>query len=169
MDIVQWCFLEYYGFSKEDVMSFKNFVQKQGRGGPPDIFLGFKEYGLINKVYVGYSKNYNKEYTEFYNNLVNEEDKQIIVFDNQVKAVYKLKKLISSDIPVIVLINYGSNYDVAIGYDQEYVYLNDSHDIGGANVSKAWDTFLDEWTSEESGAPGKIGFPGNYGMIWLEK
>ena len=161
--------LEYYGFDKEKVMAFRNFVKNKGRGGPLDIFIGFKEYGLIDKIRVGYSKDYNQEYAGFYKSLVDEEKRQIVVFDSQKQAISKLKRLISSDIPVIVLINYGSNYDVAIGYDQEYIYLNDPHDIGGPNVKKSWSNFLTEWVvSEESGRPNTIGFPGDYGMIWLE-
>ncbi len=161
--------LEHYGFTKDEVKSFRDFIQEQGRGGPPDAFMGFEKLGLRDKVHIGYSSDYSADFAQVYKTFVNNKNNQIHIFDSQETASQKLKELISSDIPTIVLINNGTDYDVAIGYDNDYVYLNDPHDKGGAYVKISWDKFLVEWNSEEAGAPGEIAFPGNWGMIWLEK
>jgi len=162
--------LEHYGFSKKEVRDFRDFVREKGRGGPPDVFVGFEKLGLMNKVHLGYSQNYNQDFAAFYKSFVGEEDEQITIFENQEAAVAKLKQLISSGTPVMVIINYGTDYDVAIGYDENHVYLNDPHDKGGPNVKKAWNEFRSEWViSEESTTPGTLGFPGDWGVVWLEK
>ncbi len=162
--------LQHYGFSEDEVIQFRNLVQKEGRGGPPDIFLGFENLGLLDKVHIAYSKNYNPEYAQIYKTFVNNETAQIHVLDTQNSASRMLKQLIAQNTPVIVLINNGTDYDVAIGYDKDYVYLNDPHDKAeGPDTSISWNKFLTEWNTEQAGAPGMLAFPGDWGMIWLEK
>lgn len=161
--------LEHYGFLKEKVIEFRDLIQKEGRGGPPDVFLGFQELGIADKVHIGYSQGFNPEHAQIYKTFVEDETTQTHILASQDNAKETLKDLISSNTPVMVLINNGTDYDVAIGYNSDYVYLNDPHDKGGANVKLTWTNFLSQWNSEEAGAPGRLAFPGDWGMIWLEK
>ena len=59
-------------------------AMKSGLGGPPDMFMGFSEFGLIDKVRIAYSKDYIKEFADFYNQriLVRPEE-QVILLDGQ--------------------------------------------------------------------------------------
>ena len=169
------------GFSQEQVQNAKAAIKDQGRGGPPDMFIGFRQYGLVGNVRIAYSKDYVKEYANFYDNqlLVNPEE-QTILFNNQNEAFSYLKILISSDVLVMIVVHNGNHFVIATGYDEDYVYTNDpgwdngyDYKIDSAPELKqrriAIDDFLKEWSisAQEEEIKGMIGFPGDYGMIWL--
>lgn len=170
---------KYAGLTEQEVQEFKTAI-KSGKGGPPDMFNGFRELDMIDKVRIGYSKNYVKEYANFYNSQVLTNPKeQTTLFENKNEAFENLKQLISSNTPVIILIHSGNHYVVATGYNEKYVYTNDpGYDDGytykidsDPNLKQrriATNDFLAEWTIK-SFEGGGIGFPGDYGMIWLEK
>lgn len=171
--------LKYNGFTEEQVQQYRTAV-KAGQGGPPDMFSGFMEVDALEEFKVGYSKNYNQEYAEFYNGFLDSE--QTVLFENKEQAFEMLKELISSDTPVIMLIHDGNHYVVAIGYDNQYVYTNDpgldnkwTYKIdGGADLKERRiqvSDFFDEWTvsGQETEIKGGVGFPGDYGMIWRDE
>jgi len=94
-----------------------------------------------------------------------------------------LKKLVFSDVLVIVDVHYGNHFVVVTGYDENYIYINDPGDDNGYEYEDGYyqehtklsiNQFFKEWgisrqwktLAEKEGA---IGFPGDFGMIWLEK
>ena len=169
-----------YGLEEEEIGEFRE-VLKSGLGGPPDMFMGFSEFGVIEKVKMAYSKDNIEEFANFYNQqiLVNPKN-QVVLLENQEEALNKLKKLISSDVLVMIMGHYGNHYMVATGYDENYIYLNDPgidnvffqkvdwQDEYEEKIKMAEDNFVEQWTVSEFEGGG-IGFPGDYGMIWLEK
>lgn len=170
------------GFTEKEIQNARAVIKNEGRGGPPDMFIAFQEYGLVDKVRIAYSKKYVKEYADFYNSqlLVNPAE-QTMLFDNQDEAFNYLKFLISSDVLVMIVVHNGNHFVIATGYDDNYVYTNDpgwdngydykiDSDLELKQRRIAVDDFLEEWSiggqAEEIGE--MIGFPGDYGMIWLE-
>jgi uncharacterized protein YvpB len=160
--------LKYSGLGEQQVQKFKKILEEKGRGGPPDIFIGLKELNLINSVRLVYSKNYNQKFADFYKRNFNLGENQIINFANFEEGLF-LKQKISAGIPVIVLIQRGNHYVVVTGYDQEFIYLNDP-DLDFGKRKMAISDFLAEWENYKQDIKGdQIGFPGEMGMIWLEK
>ena len=168
------------GFSEEKAQNAKDIIKSKGHGGPPDMFIGFNEYDLLDNVRVAYSKDYVKRYADFYNTLLINPKKQTILFNNQDEAFEYLKKLISSDTIVIIVVHYGNHFVIATGYDENYIYTNDPGWDNGydykidsdPNLKQRRipvDYFLDEWSisGQEKEIGDKIGFPGDYGIIWL--
>ena len=105
---------------------------------------------------------------------------QTILFDSRGVAFNCLKKLISQDVLVMIIVHSGNHFVIATGYGEDYIYTNDSgwdngydYKIDGDPDLKqrriGLDDFLNEWSiaGQEKEIGGKIGFPGNYGMIWL--
>jgi len=142
---------------------------------------GAKRAGLLDNVRLAYSKDYVKKYADFYNNqLLVDPQKQTVLFNNQEVAFNYLKKLISQDVLVMIVVHNGNHFVIATGYDKNYIYTNDpgwdngyDYKIDGDPGLKqrriALDDFLNEWSvsGQEKEISGKIGFPGDYGMIWL--
>jgi len=175
----------YYGEKRwcwgSEVQNVRTAIKTKGHGGPPDMFIGFQEAGLLDNVRLAYSKDYVKKYADFYNNqLLVDSQKQTVLFDNQEVAFNYLKKLISQDVLVMIVVHNGNHFVIATGYDKDYVYTNDpgwddgyDYKIDGDPGLKqrriALDDFLNEWnvSGQEKEISGKIGFPGDYGMIWL--
>lgn len=161
--------LKYSGLTEEEVQEFKDFVEENGQGGPPDIFIGFKEFDYDDDVNIGYSTDYVSEFAEFYEEFLEDPYKQITLFQNATEALTHLKILVSSDIPVIVHIfpSTGDHYVVVTGYDENNIYVNDP-DPERTRPTIAIEDFLLEWVIPESEQNGEhIGFPGSYGMIWI--
>lgn len=169
------------GLTDEEVQNARAVIKNEGRGGPPDMFIAFQKYGLVDNVRIAYSKNYVKKYADFYNSqlLVNPAE-QTILFDNQSEAFNYLKSLISSDVLVMIVVHNGNHFVIATGYDEDYIYTNDpGWDNGydykidsGPDLKQrriAIDDFLKEWSiaGQEEEIGGMIGFPGDYGIIWL--
>ena len=157
---------------------------KSGLGGTPDMFLGFQEFGVIEDVRMTYSKDYIKEFADFYDNqILVKPEKQVILLETQDAALSQLKGLVSSDVLVIADVHYGNHFVVVTGYDEDYIYINDPGKDTGyeyeeeqyeehAKISisqflKEWGISKQEMTMQEM--KGAIGFPGDYGMIWLEQ
>jgi len=172
-----------YGLPENEVQNTRT-VLKSGLGGTPDMFLGFGDFGVMDKIRIAYSKDYIKEFADFYNQQVlATPEEQIILLDDQVDALNYLKKLVSSDILVIADIHYGNHFVVITGYDENYIYINDpGYDNGyeyeggsyGEHAKLSINQFLKEWgisRQEKTLAEmeGAIGWPGDYGMIWLKK
>lgn len=173
-----------YGLSEKEIKDFRDAL-KSGYGGTPDMFIGFHRFGVIDKVRIAYSKDYIKEFADFYNRkILVSPEKQTILLDNQEDALNYLKKLVSSDVLVIADIHYGNHFVVVTGYDENYIYINDpGYDGGEYEYEKGYyeeqteisiSRFLEEWGISRQEKTlremeGAIGFPGDYGMIWLEK
>lgn len=171
------------GFSDKEIQNARNAIKTKGKGGPPDMFIGFGEYDLVDNVRLAYSKDYVKEYADFYNTeLLISPEKQTILFNNQNDAFEYLKRLISSNVLVMIVVHNGNHFVIATGYDEDYIYTNDpgwdngyDYKIDAAlNLEQRrilLEDFLEEWSisGQEKEISGKIGFPGNYGMIWLVK
>ena len=169
-----------YGLSENEIQEFRTIL-KSGRGGPPDMFRGFREFGVLDKVRIAYSRNYNKQFADFYNRqlLVNPEE-QVIILENKDEALRKLKELISSDILVMIMGHHGNHYMIVTGYDENYIYINDpgKDDVFLERVDYQTkyeektkmlvNNFFEQWNISNFEGGG-IGFPGDYGMIWLEK
>lgn len=169
--------VKYAGLTEQEVQEYRSEV-RAGLGGPPDIFKGFKESGLIDEVRIGYSKNYNQQYAGFYNSqLLVRPKEQTVLFDDKNEALDYLKKLVSSDILVMVIAHYGNHYLIVKGYDENYIYINDpgfddgySYEGGlyKEQTKMAINEFLNQWAISGFEGGG-IGFPGDYGMVWLVK
>lgn len=166
--------VKYAGLTEQKVQEFRTAV-KSGPGGPPDIFQGFQKFNLINKVYIGYSKNYVKKDADFYNQLLINSKEQVMIFNDKNEALEQLKKLVASDILVMIIGHYGNHYLVATGYDKDYIYINDPgldtgytyKDGSFSEKSKmSISHFLEQWTISKFEGGG-VGFPGDYGMIWF--
>lgn len=169
------------GFTDEEIQNARAVIENKGRGGPPDMFIAFHKYNLVDNVRIAYSKEYVEKYANFYNRqLLTHPEKQTLLFDNQDVAFNYLKTLISSDTPVIMVVRNGNHFVVATGYDDNYVYTNDPGWDPGYDYKIDSDpdlkqrripieTFLEEWNvaGQEKEIGGKIGFPGDYGIIWL--
>ena len=167
------------GFNEEEIQEARALIKTQGFGGPPDMFLAFIEYDLIGKIRIAYSKNYSKESADFYNSefLVNPEE-QIIILNNEDKALQKLKELVSSDVLVAIVGHHGNHYMVVTGYDGNYIYINDpgADDVYLAKYGEKYQErtrmttarFFEQW-AVSGFEGGGINFPGDFGMIWLEK
>lgn len=138
---------------------------------------------MTDKVRIAYSKDYVEKYAKFYNSqlLVNPKE-QTILFNNQNEAFNYLKSLISSDVLAMIVVHNGNHFVIATGYDGDYVYTNDPGWDNGYyyKIDSAPDLkqrritisdFLKEWSisGQEKEIGGMIGFPGNYGIIWLAK
>ncbi len=161
--------LKHSGLGEQHVQKFKKILEEKGKGGPPDIFIGLKALNLISNIRLGYFKNYNQKFADFYKQNFGLADKQIINFSDSQEGLSFLKQKISANIPVITLIQNGNHYVVATGYDQNDIYLNDPDPDFGKRKMTIND-FLAEWTNYEQNIKGdQIGFPGEMGMIWLEK
>lgn len=170
------------GFIEEEVQEARTAIKTEGRGGPPDMFIGFEECDLVDDVRIAYSKDYVEEYADFYNQqLLVDPDEQTMLFDNRDQAFECLKTLISSDVLVMLVVHNGNHFVVATGYDQDYIYTNDpgwdnAYDYkidSDPNLEQRriyLEDFLGEWSisGQESEIGGRIGFPGDCGMIWLE-
>jgi len=172
-----------YGLPENEVQNIRA-VLKSGPGGTPDMFMGFQDFGVIDKVRIAYSKDYIKEFADFYNQqILVMPDKQVILLDNKTVALNYLKRLVSSDILVIADVHYGNHFVVVTGYDESYIYISDpGYDNGYEYEEDAYveharisiNQFLKEWgisgqwksMQEKEGA---IGWPGDYGMIWIQK
>jgi len=172
-----------YGLPENEVQNIIT-VLKSGPGGTPDMFMGFNDFGVIDKVKIAYSKDYIKEFADFYNQqILVKSEEQVILLDNQTIALNYLKKLVFSDVLVIVDVHYGNHFVVVTGYDENYIYINDPGNDNGYGYEErpyqehtklSINKFLKEWRisrqwktlAEKEGA---IGFPGDFGMIWLEK
>lgn len=167
------------GFTNEEIQEARLIIKNEGRGGSPDMFIAFRKYGLIDNVHVAYSKDYIKEYADFYNYQLLENPKEkVILFDNKGEALEKLKELVSSGNLVIIVGHYGNHYMVVTGYDDNYIYLNDPgadkvffekvdyQDGYQKEMKMLVDNFLEQWTVSGFEGGG-IGFPGDWGMIWL--
>jgi len=169
------------GLTEEEIQNARAVIKNEGLGGPPDIFIAFQEYDLADKVRIAYSKDYVEKYAKFYNSqLLVSPKEQTILFDNQNQAFNYLKSLISSDVLVMIVVHNGNHFVIATGYDDNYVYTNDSgwdngydYKIDSAPDLKqrriAISDFLKEWSisGQEKEISGMMGFPGNYGIIWL--
>ena len=103
-------------------------------------------------------------------------------FNDKDEALNKLKELVSSDHLVMIIGHHGNHYMVVTGYDENYIYLNDpgSDEVFFQKVDyqneyqektkMLIDNFFEQWTiSGFEGGDRGIGFPGDYGMIWLVK
>ena len=79
--------------------------------------------------------------------------------------------MVSSGTPLIALIQKGNHYVVVTGYDEKLVYINDPDpDVGVTKMSV--DEFLGQWQNYKQDlgkGRGDMGFPGEYGMLWLER
>jgi len=160
--------LKHNGFSEEEVQKYKNFVIEEGRGGPPDIMLGFEEFGLGGKVRLGYSSRSNPNGEDLYKSFLNNPTEQAETFETRKEAFTKLKDLLATDHPVEVIIRNGNHHVVVTGYDEENIYINDSNpELGGPQVMKTED-FLAEWNLSGDTHAG-IRFPGDWSMVWLAK
>ncbi len=167
------------GFNEKEIQEARTLIKTQGLGGPPDMFLAFIEYDLIDKIRIAYSKDYIKESADFYNSqfLVNPEE-QAIILNSKDEALQKLKELISSDVLVMMIGHHGNHYMVVTGYDENYIYINDpgADDVYLTKYREEYQErirmtigrFFEQWTV--SGFEGEgINFPGDYGMIWLKR
>ncbi len=166
--------VKYAGLTEQKVQEFRTAV-KSGPGGPPDIFQGFQKFNIINKVYIGYSKNYVKKDADFYNQYLINSEEQVMIFNDKNEALEQLKKIVSSDILVMIVGHYGNHYLVVTGYDKDYIYINDPgldtgytyKDGSFSEKSKmSISHFLEQWTISKFEGGG-VGFPGDYGMIWF--
>jgi len=172
-----------YGLPENEVQNTRT-VLKSGLGGTPDMFLGFSDFGVMDKVRIAYSKDYIKKFADFYNQqILATPEEQTILLNDQADALNYLKKLVSSDILVIADVHYGNHFVVITGYDENYIYINDpGNDNGyeyeegayGEHAKLSINQFLKEWgiSGQEktlAEMEGAIGWPGDYGMVWLEK
>jgi len=160
--------LDNYGFSDEEIQNYKELVLSAGQGGPPDICIGFKDFGLSENIRMGYSSDYDIQAAEVYNSFLKNPESQVITFDTQESAFEYLKLLISSDIPVEVIIEYGNHHVVVTGYDEQYVYINDPNPELEGPRTMPIEQFLDEWVLSGDTNEG-VRFPGDWSMLWLEK
>ena len=107
-------------------------------------------------------------------------EEQVMLLNSQTGALNKLKKLISSDVLVMIVGHHGNHYMIVTGYDENYIYISDPG-IDSAFLEKvdyqtkyeekikmSANNFFEQWTISGFEGGG-VGFPGNYGMIWLEK
>ena len=183
----KWCWgssalmlLMNMDFSEEKIQNARTIIKSKGLGGPPDMFIGFKEFDLLDNLRIAYSTNYVKRYSDFYNTFLINPKEQTILFNNKDEAFEYLKKLISSDTIVMIVVHYGNHFVIATGYDENYIYTNDPGWDNGydykidsdPNLKQRRipvDYFLDEWSisGQEKEIGGKIGFPGDYGIIWF--
>ena len=172
--------ITYEGFSGDEIQAFRT-ISKSGPGGPPDMFRGFVEFELIDRIRIAYSKDYNKQFADFYNQqILVRPEKQVVLLDSQTDALNQLKELISSDVLVMIVGHHGNHYMIVTGYDENYIYISDPG-IDSAFLEKvdyqtkyeekikmSANNFFEQWTISGFEGGG-VGFPGNYGMIWLEK
>ena len=145
------------------------------------MFLAFIEYDLIDKIRIAYSKDYSKESADFYNSqfLVNPEE-QVIILNSKDEALQKLKELISSDVLVMMIGHHGNHYMIVTGYNEDYIYINDpgADDVFFQEIDckaeykektkMSIDHFFEQWTVSGFEGGG-VNFPGDGGMVWLEK
>jgi len=169
----------YEGFLGDEIQEFRT-VLKSGLGGPPDMFRGFVEFGLIDRVRVAYSRDYNKQFADFYNQKVlTRPEQQVVLLEKQTDALDKLKELISSDVLVMIMGHHGNHYMVVTGYDENYIYINDpgKDDVFFQKIDyeaeyqektkMSLDRFFEQWNVSDFEGGG-VGFPGDYGMIWFK-
>ncbi len=170
----------YQGFSDDEIQEFRTIL-KSGPGGPPDMFRGFSEFGVLDKVRLAYLENYSKESADFYNQqLLTNPAEQVTVLKDKEEAFEKLKELISSDILVSIVGHHGNHYMIITGYDENYIYLNDPGldnpffqriDYQAEYKEKTKMSiahFFEQWTVSGFEGGG-VNFPGDGGMIWLEE
>jgi len=170
----------YQGFSAGETQEFRTIL-KSGPGGPPDMFKGFSEFGVLDKVRLAYLEGYSKESADFYNQqLLTSPAKQVTILKDKGEALEKLKELISSDILVSIVGHHGNHYMIVSGYDENYIYLNDPGldnpffqriDYQAEYKEKTEMSiahFFEQWTVSGFEGGG-VNFPGDGGMIWLEE
>lgn len=181
-----WCWgssammlLMYQGFTQEKIQQARSLIKTQGIGGPPDMFIAFREYDLLDNIRIAYTKDYVKEYADFYNHqlLINPKE-QVIILNNKDEAIQKLKELVSSNVLVMILGHHGNHYMIVTGYDEDSIYINDpgADDVYLTKYGMEYqertimsmDQFFEQWTVSGFEGGG-IGFPGDCGMIWLEE
>ncbi len=169
----------YQGFSEGEIQEFRT-VLKSGLGGPPDMFNGFSEFGVLGKVRIVYLEGYSKEYADFYNQILINPTEQVLILKDKNEALEKLKELISSDILVSIVGHHGNHYMIVTGYDEDYIYISDPgiDDVFFQKIDyqaeyeektkMSIENFFEQWTVSGFEGGG-IGFPGDGGIIWLEK
>jgi len=170
----------YEGFSGDEIQAFRT-ISKSGPGGPPDMFRGFVEFELIDRIRIAYSKDYNKQFADFYNQqILVRPEKQVVLLDSQTDALNQLKELISSDVLVMIVGHHGNHYMIVTGYDEDYIYINDpgKDDVFFQKIDyeaeyqektkMSLDHFFEQWNVSDFEGGG-VGFPGDYGMTWLAK
>ena len=139
-----------------------------------------REYELTGKLYLGYYPsigNNQESQGQFAKNIANPQT-QIKLFKNGQEALETLKKLISSNIPVMfawedemgeVKDPQGEcdddTYNVAVGYDQNSITY---YTLPNLKTKVSISEFMQKWNLQNQKACYWI-FPGSYVMMWLAK
>lgn len=166
--------LKHWGATEQEVQNYWQWIQKEGQGGPPDFALAFKEFGYSEYLYFGYSREPAARFPKpYFKHFLKNAEKQLKVFESKEEALFYLKNLIASNIPVMVALegnpelqqeeSEDNDFILVDGYDEEKIYY---HTFEG-RTSSIIPNFLKKWELQ-SGSDMFSEFPGNYSIIFLK-
>lgn len=170
--------LKHWGALEKEVQSYWYLIKEEekdeSKDDPSKFALALKQFGYSGYLYIGFSKNPPSKFPKNYlNEFLEDPEKQVKVFEDKYEALSYLKKLISSNIPAMVVCESSltigedevldNNFILVFGYDKDNIYY---FTLPGEKASASTSEFLESWELQP-GSDWRSEFPGNYNIIFL--
>jgi len=173
--------LKHWGASEKEVQDYWYLIKEEeeeenndSKYDPTRFASALKQFGYSSYLHIGFLENSFSRFSKSnLNEFLENPEKQIRVFKDKNEALIYLKKLISSNIPVMVACESNpqecenetldNNFILVFGYDKDNIYY---FTLPGEKTSTSISKFLKNWELQP-GINWKSEFPGNYNIIFL--